>query len=69
MSERSPRGPPSASRAASSSPHTLLMMYGVQALAPMSRRVSQARIIAISFRSPGGEMGVPILPVHTKRIK
>jgi hypothetical protein len=31
----------------------------VQALAPMSRRVSQARINAISFRSPGGKMGVP----------
>ncbi len=61
MRERSPRGPPSASHVASSSPHTLLMMCGVQALAPISRSVSRARIFAMSVRSPGDEVGVPCM--------
>jgi hypothetical protein len=37
MRDRSPRGPPSASRASSSSPQTELIMCGVQASAPTTR--------------------------------
>jgi len=55
--DRLPRGPPSASHASSSSPQTELIMCGVQASAPIKSRVRRAKIIAMSLRSPGREMG------------
>ncbi len=55
--ERSPRGPPRASLALLSSPHTELIMWVVQASVPTSSSVSQVRILAISFRSPGYKKG------------
>ena len=57
MRDRSPRGPPSASRASSSSPQTELIMCGVQASAPIRSRVRRVKIVAMSLRSPGREMG------------
>ena len=60
MRDRSPHGPPSASasRASSSSPQTELIMCGVQASAPTSSRVRRAKIVAMSLRCPGREMGL-----------
>ena len=55
--DRSPRGPPSASCASSSSPQTKLIMCGVQASAPIRSRVRCVKIVAMSLRSPGREMG------------
>ena len=55
--DRSPRGPPSASHASSSSPQTELIMCGVQASAPIRSRVRHVKIVAMSLRSPGKEMG------------
>ncbi len=57
MRDRLPRGPPSTSRSSSSSPQTELIMCGVQALAPTRSRVRHAKIVAMSLRSPGREMG------------
>ena len=57
MRDRSPRGPPSASRASPSSPQTELIMCGVKASAPTRSRVRRAKIVAMSLRSPGREMG------------
>jgi hypothetical protein len=58
MRDRSPLGPPSASRASSSSPQTELIMCVVQASAPSRSRVRRAKIVAMSLRSPGREMGL-----------
>jgi hypothetical protein len=57
MRDRSPHGPPSASRASSSSPQTELIMCGVQASAPTRSRVRRAKIVVMSLRSSGREMG------------
>ncbi len=59
--QRLPLGPPRASHVASSLPQTLLMMHGVQASAPMRRRVILERIIAISVMSPSGDIGLPYI--------
>jgi len=47
MRDRLPRGPPSASRASSSSSQTELIMWGVQVSAPTRSRVRRAKIVAI----------------------
>jgi hypothetical protein len=60
MRDRSPRGPPSASCASSSSPQTELIMCGVQASAPTRSRVRHAKIVAMSLRTPGREMGTSL---------
>ncbi len=57
MSKKLLRGPPRASRASTFSPHTKLMMCGVHGLAPISRMVSRASILAMSAWSPGSKMG------------
>jgi len=57
MRDRSPCGPPSASRASSSSPQTELIMYGVQASALTRSRVRRAKIVAMFLRAPGKETG------------
>ena len=45
--ERSPGGPPRGRGAYSSCPRTESMIWGVQALAPMRRRVRRAKIFAM----------------------
>ncbi len=50
-------GPPSASRASSSSPQTELIMCGVQASALTRSRVMCVRIVAMSLQSPDKETG------------
>ncbi len=57
MRDRLPCGPPSASRASSSSPQPELIMCGVQVSAPTRSRVRCAKIVAMSLRSPGKETG------------
>ena len=47
-----------ASRALSSSPQTELIMCRVQASAPTRSRVIRVKIVAMSLRSPGMEMGL-----------
>ncbi len=58
--ERSPWGPPRARRAFLWSPHTELIMWGVHASAPVRRRVSLARMQAMSRRSSGSKTGAPL---------
>ena len=57
MTDRSQHGPPSVCHASLSSPQTELIMCGVQVSAPTRSRVRCAKIVAISLRSPGKEMG------------
>ena len=57
MRDRSPQGLSSTSHALSSSLQTELIMCGVQASAPTRSRVRRVKIVAMSLRSPGKEMG------------
>jgi hypothetical protein len=59
-SKRLPRGPPRARRMASSLPHSLLMMCGVQASALTRGRVILVSILAILMMLPGSNTGLPL---------